>query len=382
MGKHNKISMDFNKKPFTVIYEITRACDLVCLHCRAEANTNRNPLELKTTEVFNLIEMIKEFEKPYPIFIITGGDPIKREDIFDIVYYAWRNDIKVALTPSATPLITEEVIKKLKESGLNRIALSLDGSNEEIHDNFRGIKGTFNKTFEILNYADKYNLETQIHTTLTEFNYQDIPNIVELIKKINPKLWAIFLLIQVGRAKANNLKLINPYKLEELFNYLYDLSKEVNFDITTREGYHYRRVIIQRKAKELNINEYELLQKVIKEKLTPNDLIDNKKSLIRRAPFGVNDGKGMIFINHVGEVQPSGFINLSAGNIRKQSLKDIYQNSKLLNDIRDYSKIKGKCGVCEYREICGGSRSRSYALTGSYHNSDPYCIYKPKNYLN
>jgi AdoMet-dependent heme synthase len=194
--------------------------------------------------------MIKEFEKPYPIFIITGGDPIKREDIFDIVYYAWRNDIKVALTPSATPLITEEVIKKLKESGLNRIALSLDGSNEEIHDNFRGIKGTFNKTLEILNYADKYNLETQIHTTLTEFNYQDIPNIVELIKKINPKLWAIFLLIQVGRAKANNLKLINPYKLEELFNYLYDLSKEVNFDITTREGYHYRRVIIQRKAKE------------------------------------------------------------------------------------------------------------------------------------
>ncbi len=373
--------MDFNRRPFTVIWETTRACDLVCLHCRADAIPDRNPYELSRKEVSALIQMIKEFGTPYPLLILTGGDPMKRPDIADIVAEARGEGLRVAMTPSATPLVTRSAIEKLASAGLVRLALSLDGSTPEVHDGFRGVPGSFVHTLKILSWCREFGIESQIHTTVTRHSLNYLPRIAEMIADWGIKLWAVFFLIAVGRAARPEIRKlnINPYQFEELFHWLYDLSKSVPFDITPREGYHFRRVMIQRRAQEIGVPAETLLKQVHKIPTPPGDLIPRPSpAAIPRAPLGVRDGKGVVFVSHTGVVQPSGFLPLGGGNIRTQSLATIYRHSPLFTTIRNTSLLKGKCGVCEFREVCGGSRARAYAATGDYMRSDPYCIYKPK----
>jgi radical SAM protein len=374
-------AMDFNQRPFTVIWETTRACDLVCLHCRADAIPNRNPFELTTQEVFRLVAMIKEFGEPYPLLILTGGDPMKRPDIFDIVAFATGQGLRVAMTPSATPLVTREAVRRLAEAGLVRLALSLDGSTPEVHDNFRGVSGSFAHTLRILDWCREFGIETQIHTTVTRHSLDDLPRIAEMIADWGIKLWALFFLIAVGRAARPEMRRLNisPYDFERVFHWLYDLSKSVPYDITPREGYHYRRVLLQRRAQELGVPVEELLREVTEKAMRPTDLLPaSHRPKIVRAPLGVNDGKGVVFISHVGVVQPSGFLPLGAGNIRQRPLADIYRNAPLFRQLRNPDLLKGKCGACEFRHICGGSRARAYAVTGDYLRSDPYCLYRPK----
>jgi radical SAM protein len=373
--------MDFNQRPFTVIWETTRACDLVCLHCRADAIPDRNPYELTTQEAYRLVEMICEFGQPYPIFILTGGDPMKRPDIFDIVAYATQKGVRVAMTPSATPLVTREAIKRLAEAGLVRLAISLDGSTPEIHDSFRGVQGSFAHTLRILDWCHEFGIETQIHTTVTKHSLEDLPKVADMVAKLGIKLWALFFLIAVGRAARPEVRRLNisPHDFERVFNWMYDLSKSAPCDITPREGYHYRRVMLQRRAQELGVPVEELLKEVLEKSLRPTDVVPSKdRPKIVRAPMGVNDGRGVVFISHVGLVQPSGFLPLAGGSVREKPLAEIYRHSPLFVRIRDYSQLKGKCGVCEFKQICGGSRSRAYAVTGDYMRSDPYCIYRPK----
>ncbi|HWH78949.1 MAG TPA: TIGR04053 family radical SAM/SPASM domain-containing protein, partial [Candidatus Binatus sp.] len=359
--------MDFSRRPFTVIWETTRACDLACLHCRAEANAQISPAELSFTEAQQLVQSVKAFGAPYPLFILTGGDPAKRADIFDIIAYARSEGLRVAMTPSATPLINRDAVRRFAEAGLVRLALSLDGKDAATHDGFRGVAGSFHHALQILDWCRDFGLETQIHTTVTRHVLDDLPAIAEMISQRGIKLWALFLLIAVGRAARPEIRRLNltARQCERFFHWLYDLSKSAPFDVTPREGYHYRRVLLQRRAAELNMTAEDLLADAAGGSWTPTELAATPQATrIVRAPLGVNDGKGVVFVSHTGNVQPSGFLNLVGGNVRSGSLPDIYRHSPVFLRVRDYSQIRGKCGVCEFRSICGGSRARAYAITG------------------
>ena len=373
--------MDFNCRPFTVIWETTQACDLRCLHCRAEAVPRRNPRELSTEEALSLVRSIKEFGSPYPIFVLTGGDPLKRPDIYDIISYAAERGLRVAMTPSATPLLKRETVKRLSDAGLMRLAISLDGKDSKTHDCFRGVEGSFRHTRRIIEWCREFGLETQIHTTVTSHDLDDLPAIAALIAPWGIKLWALFFLIAVGRAARPEIRRLNigPYDFEEIFHWLYQLRQSVPYDVTPREGYHYRRVLLQRRAQELGVTVEHLLEQATKNPLKPSDVAPSKSSpTILRAPLGVNDGKGIVFVSYKGNVQPSGFLPLIGGNIRIQWLAEIYRHSPLFVQVRDFSQLKGKCGACEFKFICGGSRARAYALTGDVMRSDPYCVFQPK----
>jgi radical SAM protein len=377
--------MDFNQRPFTAVWETTRACDLACVHCRAEANPRRSVSELTFAEVQKLVFDIKAFGPPFPLFILTGGDPAKRSDICDIIAYARGEGLRVAMTPSATPLMTSAVVRRLADAGLMRLALSLDGKDAAGHDGFRGVAGSFERTLQILDWCRDCGLETQIHTTVTRHVLNDLGAIAEMIGARGIKLWALFLLIAVGRAARPEVRLLNlnARQLESLFNWLYDLAKSAPFDVTPREGYHYRRVLLQRRAAELGIPVADLLADVERQHKTPTDVAPSAGvTRIVRAPLGVNDGKGILFISHQGDVQPSGFLNLVGGNVRSQSLADIYRDSPVFRRVRDFTQLKGKCGLCEFKNICGGSRSRAFALTGDIWRSDPFCIYQPAPWRN
>jgi AdoMet-dependent heme synthase len=377
--------MDFNQRPFTVVWETTRACDLACVHCRAEANPRRSADELMFEEAQALVQSVKAFGTPYPLFILTGGDPAKRPDIFDIIAYARAEGLRVAMTPSATPLITRAAIQRFARAGLVRLAVSLDGKDAASHDGFRGVLGSFYHTLQILDWCAEVGLETQIHTTVTRHVLDDLPAIADLLSGRGIKLWALFLLIAVGRAARPEVRRLNlnGLQFEALFHWMYELTQSVPFDVTPREGYHYRRILLQRRASELGIGIEDLLGKAETNRWSPTDIASSARATrIVRAPLGVNDGKGILFVSHRGDIQPSGFLNLVGGNIRSQTLAEIYRTSKTFVELRDYTALKGKCGVCEFKSICGGSRARALAVSGDPMCSDPYCIYQPLAWKN
>ena len=281
--------------------------------------------------------------------------------------------------------MTPAVVRRLADAGLMRLALSLDGKDGASHDGFRGVAGSFERTLQILDWCRDCGLETQIHTTVTRHVLNDLGAIAEMIGARGIKLWALFLLIAVGRAARPVVRRLNlnARQLESLFNWLYDLAKSAPFDVTPREGYHYRRVLLQRRAAELAIPVADLLAEVERQHSTPTDVAPSARATRSvRAPLGVNDGKGILFISHQGDVQPSGFLNLVGGNVRSQSLAEIYRDSPVFRRVRDFTQLKGKCGVCEFKNICGGSRARAFALTGDIWRSDPFCIYQPVPWRN
>ncbi len=356
--------IDFNEKPFIVIWETTQACDLVCAHCRACAQPARSPLDLSTTEAEGLIDEVARME--VPVFVLTGGDPLKRPDIFELVEYASRRGVRISLTPSATPLLTREAIAKLKNAGLARLAVSLDGSTAEIHDAFRGVRGSYQWTLNAIRWARELDVLVQINTTITRRNLDDFEDMVRLLESLEIVLWSVFFLVPTGRGRTADL--ISADEFESVFRKLYEISGRVPFDIKTTEAQHYRRYVAQRRAEERRQNPTGYSRE--RETQTSDG--------IGRAPRGINDAKGFVFISHKGDVFPSGFLPVAAGNVRSQSLGEIYRNSTLFRALRDASNLKGKCGVCEFREICGGSRSRAYALTGDPFAEEPCCVYEPK----
>jgi radical SAM protein len=356
-------TIDFNQRPFIAIWEVTQACDLACVHCRAAAQPDRHPMELTTDEGKALIDQIAGMQ--VPVFVLTGGDPIKRPDLFELIGHARSRGVRVSLTPSATPLLTREIILRLKAAGLARLAVSMDGASAETHDAFRGMSGSFARTLDAVRWANEIGLPVQINTTFSRRNIGEIDNIVALVESLTITLWSVFFLVPTGRGKLNDL--LNAEEFEQVFAKVYSLSKTASFDIKTTEAQHYRRFLLQQKVAE---------RKAGLESSKSEKVVD----AIGRAPRGLNDGKGFVFVSHTGEVFPSGFLPLSAGNIRQQPLSEIYRESPLFLGLRDTSRLEGKCGACEFKEICGGSRSRSYALTGNPHGEEPCCAYVPRGY--
>ncbi|WP_342430239.1 TIGR04053 family radical SAM/SPASM domain-containing protein [Neobacillus sp. FSL H8-0543] len=361
---------DFNKDPFIVIWELTRACQLKCLHCRAEAQYRRDHRELTFEEGKNLIDQIYEMNNPMLVF--TGGDPLMREDVFDIAKYAVEKGVRVSMTPSATPNVTKEAIEKAKEVGLSRWAFSIDGPTAEVHDHFRGTPGSFDLTMERIKYLHELEIPIQINTVISRYNIEYLDEMAKMVEDLDCVLWSVFFLVPTGRGQESDM--ISPVEHEKVFRWLYDLSKRVSFDIKTTAAQHYRRVVIQQKMREAKeqVDEINYLTALTEQGLTGS--IDG----LGRAPKGVNDGNGFVFISHIGDVYPSGLLPVKCGNVRETPLAEIYRESPVFKSLRDPDQYKGKCGVCEFRHVCGGSRSRAYAMTGDYLESEPFCVYIPK----
>jgi radical SAM protein len=373
--------LDLSKRPFIIFWELTRACKLACKHCRAKAQRARHPDELDLEEVKGVIRQIKTFGKPYPLVVITGGDPLLRDDVFEIVSYGVKSGLRMAIAFSGTDLATAEVLDALKEAGTSRIAISIDGSGEEIHDRFRGVRGSFGDSMKILRNARKVGIPVQINTTVTKFNLHDLANISKLAIRARVALWDVFFVVPTGRARAEYMP--DSQEFEDVLNWLYDVSKKTGLNVKSSAATHMRRIELQRDAgAQPNVSEFyfELIEQIDLDSKSGEIVAGGRgRSLVDgiRRITGITDGRGMLFISHVGEVYPSGFLPVVAGNVRKESLKEIY-SSKIFQDLKDPNRLKGKCGKCEYRRICGGSRARAYAMTGDYLQEEPRCLYIPK----
>jgi radical SAM protein len=369
--------VNFDERPFLAIWEVTQACDLACVHCRASAQPNRDPNELSTEEGRNLIDQIAALK--VPVFVLTGGDPIKRPDLFELIAHARAVGVRVSLTPSATPLLTREVVFRLKETGLARMAVSLDGASAETHDAFRGLSGSFARTLDAVRWANEAGLPVQINTTFSRRNIGELEQIVALMEQLKITLWSVFFLVPTGRGKLNDL--LSAEEFERVFARLHALSNTATFDIKTTEAQHYRRYLLQQRATGNRVKSNDLAsEKFLAEHAGGRPALAGVPDTIGRAPRGLNDGKGFVFISHTGEVFPSGFLPVTAGNVRNEGLAEIYREAPLFKNLRDTSKLEGKCGACEFNKICGGSRSRAYALTGNPLGEEPCCSYVPRGY--
>jgi radical SAM protein len=373
---------DTDERPFMIIWETTQACDLACRHCRAEAQPLHDPLALNTVEAKKLIDQVESFGKPRPLLIFTGGDPFKRSDLTELIRYASALGIPVGVSPSGTPLLIPENLDRIKNAGAKAISLSIDGSDSKRHDDFRRVPGSFEWTTAGWKYARKIGLKVQINTTVSRYNLHDLPNIFRLVAENGALTWSLFFLVPMGRAQQEDE--ITPAEYEAVMHFLFDAGKYISAKPT--EGHHFKRIVLQRtilEEKGLPAAEYFDFQPaylVLKRDL---DEIVNKMGLIpkqngmKRTPMHINAGNGFVFVSVRGEVFPSGFLPLSGGNVRTNSLVDIYKDSELFRELRDTTKYEGRCGCCEFVSVCGGSRSRAYAVYGNPLAEEPFCTYQP-----
>lgn len=389
--------LNYDETPFLAIWEVTQSCDLACKHCRAAAQPIAHPDELTNAEGKALIDQIAAMH--IPIFVFTGGDPMKRKDVFELIRYAADKGVHVAVTPSATPLLTREAIFRMKEAGLVRLGISLDGSTPEIHDAFRGLPGAWARTIQAIEWANEAGIPIQVHSTISRHNARDLDNLCNLFERLAIVMWNVFFLVPVGRGQLADL--LSGEEFEQVFGKIYELSQRVSFQIKTTEAMHYRRYLLQHNLEErrmghehpgsaLKGHDFRRAEKssdTSKGALAPDGTYepgmpstDAKTRTMGWATRRINDGKGFMFISHVGNVYPSGFLPIHAGNVREKPLAEIYRDAPIFKALRDTSQLEGKCGACEYKEICGGSRARAYALTGDPLAQEPCCIYQPRNW--
>lgn len=339
---------DFDQRAFLVFWEITRACALACRHCRAEAQSHRHPLELGSAEARRLIGQLATWNPP--MLILTGGDPLMRRDALDLVREANDQGLHVGLSPAATARLLSVDFAELKRAGVQRMSLSLDGATRKTHDAFRGLGGTFDRTLEAVRRAHDAGLSLQINTTLTRGNLHEYQAFRDLMFELKPAMWSLFLIVPTGRAGVADMP--DPEDLERVFEDMAGLVGNAPFAIKTTEGHHFRRVMIQKHGSRA---------------ARPG----------MRSPLGIRDGRGVMFISHTGDVSPSGFLPINCGNVRERHPADIYQNHPLFISLRDSDALGGKCGVCEFRNVCGGSRARAYGVHGDPFAADPACPYIP-----
>jgi radical SAM protein len=345
------MSYVFATAPQRVYWELTRACDLACRHCRADANACADERELGTQEIFRILGELAAESKPH--VVLTGGDPLKRPDFFDIVARTVSLGLPCNVSPSATPLLTSGVVRTLASMRIAAMSLSLDGSTAARHDGLRRVVGTFARTLQLAREIVESHISLQINTLVTSETVADLPAIHQLVREIGAERWSLFFLIATGRGRS--LGPITPWRAEQVLNWALDRAGDRKPIITTTEAPHYRRMALERR-------------------------LSDPDRVARMPPtrgFGMRDGNGVMFISHTGDVQPSGFLPLTAGSARTDKPLEIYRESALFQALRRTDLFTGRCGHCEFREICGGSRARAYAATGDPLGSDPLCSYVP-----
>ena len=346
----------FSRAPRMVYWEMTRACDLACRHCRAEAIAHRDPLELTTAEARAMLDQIADFGEPRPHVVCTGGDPLKRPDVLDIIAYGTALGLGMSLAPSATANLTPEIIRKLRDAGMQSMSLSLDGSTAERHDAFRGVPGCYETTLLAARWVRDEAIPLQLNTLVTADTVHDLPALYVLAEVLGIMRWSLFFLIPVGRGRA--LREITPLQAESVMQWMAEQAQHAPFAIAATEAPHFRRVA-----------------------LTSARSAGQTTAAVRQTSigrgFGIRDGNGVLFISHHGEVTPAGFLPVVTGNVREDSVVDLYRGHEVFLALRDVDRLAGKCGVCDYRTVCGGSRARAFAHSGDYLGSDPLCAYQP-----
>ncbi|MBU8910488.1 MAG: heme b synthase [Desulfobacterales bacterium] len=338
-----------------VAWETTRRCNLACKHCRAVAEDHPYENELDTKASFRLLEQIKAVGDP--IIILTGGEPLLRDDIFDIAAYGTKLGLRMVMAPNGT-LITKDNAKKMKESGIKRISVSLDGSTPETHDTFRGLENAFENSIQGIEIAKKAGIEFQINTTITKTNLDQIPKILNLAENLGAVAHHIFLLVPTGRGKYIVDSEINSKEYEETLNWFYDQSQKTSLQLKATCAPHYYRILRQRSKEE-------------------GKKVSFETHGLDAVTRGCLAGTGFCFISHVGRVQTCGFLDVECGDITQQTFKDVWENSQVFNEMRDFNNLEGKCGICEYKRVCGGCRARAYEATGNYLAEEPLCSYQP-----
>ena len=366
---------DAAERPFIVIWEVTRACQLVCTHCRADAIRTRNPLELSTAQGKTLLDDLAAFGTPRPLVVLTGGDPFERPDLPELVAHGTGLGLSMALSPSVTPKLTREVLVELHDAGAKAISLSLDGASAATHDAFRGVDDVFDNTLAAARLVREVGYRLQINTTVTAGNVHELPAILKTVLELGTTLWSVFFLIPTGRGKL--LQALTAEQEEEVLHWMHDVSELVAIKAT--EAPHYRRIAIQRAG----VTDLDTAFPVgpLRAQLRRNtaELLtgDEPKRRAARPPIDVNSGRGFAFVDHVGMVYPSGFLPVAVGCVRDQPFPEIYRDADLLQDLRSPDNFGGRCGRCEFRAVCGGSRSHAYAVTGDPLAADPSCVYEP-----
>jgi radical SAM protein len=346
----------FPEAPRNVYWETTIACSLACQHCRAQAVSTRDPEELTTEEGCRLIDDIHELGS---LLILTGGDPLERPDLIDLVTYARQQHVPVAVTPSTTPTLKRETVARLHDLGITALGVSLDGPTPEVHDSFRGIAGTFVHSQAALAWAREFGVPVQINTTVSQFTRPYLSSLYEVLCKNSPPVrrWSLFMLIPTGRGQS--ITALGAAELDALFEWAYSISAEAPFHISTVEAPHYRRYWLERKRSE-GVSDSALAR------LGP------------RMGFGIRDGNGVIFVARNGDVFPAGFLpNPKLGNVRTTPLYKLYRESPDLLALRNMDALEGRCGRCQYRWLCGGSRARAWAVSGNLFGEDTACSHQP-----
>ncbi|MFB6353569.1 MAG: radical SAM protein [Halobacteriales archaeon] len=337
---------DLDRTPLVLTWEVTQACDLTCDHCRADAQPDRDPAELSTAEGKALLDDIAGFGRPPPILVFSGGDPLKRPDLFELIEHATSLGLPTAVTPAPTPLLDRTAIERFAEAGVRRMALSLDGATAGAHDAFRGEDGSFETIRRAAADANDVGLSLQINTTVTAETVDDLPAIADLVEAVGAVMWEVFFLVPVGRGEA--LEQLSPAESERVMEWLYRRQRDAPFRVITVEAPHYRRVAMRVEAAESG----------------------------RAVSVGsTRAGHGFLFVSHAGEVYPSGFLPERVGSVREDDVVSLYRESRALEALRDPDRFEGACGACLYRNLCGGSRSRAFATTGDPLASDPLCPY-------
>jgi len=343
--------VDTDERPFVLIWEVTQACELACEHCRADATPNRHPDELTTAEGKALLDDVRRFGDGQ-LVVLSGGDPLARDDTVELVEYGTDIGLRMTVTPSGTRSLSTEAVHALADAGVKQLAVSIDGATPESHDSFRGEAGSFEETVRAARDAREAGVPLQVNTTVCQQTVGDLPAIRDLVSELGAVLWSVFFLVPVGRGRV--LDPIPPERAEEVMAFLDETSEEEAFGVKTTEAPHFRRVRAQ--------------------------AAQDGGGSGRQRRGGITAGDGFAFVSHTGDVYPSGFLPEAAGNVREQSVVDVYRNSDLFETLRRKDDLQGKCGACEFRHVCGGSRSRAYAVTGDPMASDPLCPYVPEEY--
>ncbi len=357
---------DFAQAPLLVIWETTRSCALACAHCRADADLTRDPRELSTRQGFSLIDQVAEMGTP--ILILSGGDPLVREDLEALTRHAKERGLRVGTIPAATPALTRKRLAALKAAGLDQVAFSLDAATAAEHDAFRRAPGAYARVMQGVRWAQDLGLPVQINTCLGAWNIATFDAIVALVGGLPIAFWEVFFLIPVGRGAA--MGGLAPEEFEQVFARLRQLSLEADFVVKLTEAQHFRRFVMQTEAS-----------------VGPDAAARIERTVARPAsvraglslpPRAVNAGDGFLFVDHLGGICPSGFLPQVRGNLRTERLAHVYREDPLFVSLRDHARLGGKCGRCEYRQVCGGSRARAWATTGDHLAEDPACAYVPR----
>ncbi|MFJ6794519.1 TIGR04053 family radical SAM/SPASM domain-containing protein [Streptomyces sp. NPDC091268] len=366
------------ERPFLVVWEATRACPLACLHCRAQAHTARHPDELDGAGARRVMDQVAAFGRPRPLFVITGGDPFQRPDLTDLIAYGTSLGLRVAVSPSGTPALTRENLAAVRAAGAVAVSLSLDGSTAERHDVFRGLPGVYDRTLDGWRAARELGLAVQVNTTVTRSSLEDLADIAALVKREGAVLWSGFVLVPTGRGEG--LESLTAGEVEDVLHFLYDCGAVMA--TKTTEGHHFRRVALQRTILDARGERPVLgaLYERLSARAREAGLFEGERRAVRRPPMDISSGRGFVFVSHTGEVHPSGFLPVSAGNVKNHPLSDIYRGSALFTKLRDPSLLRGTCGACEFKTVCGGSRSRAYGFTRDVLAADPYCAYEPGSF--